>query len=213
MIESVKGLFITFEGIEGCGKSTQAQLLKDALADFNYQVLLSREPGGTVISEAIRKILLNLKFKEMLPETEMLLYMASRSQHTGQLILPALRAGKIVICDRYYDSTIAYQGAARNLDLSVIELITSFATFNTDPDLTILIDIPVDVGLSRIEKRKLDRLEQEGIEFHNKVRDQYLQIASKYSSRYFIIDGREPIEVVHKNIKELVLSKINSQRA
>ena len=206
-----KSFFITFEGIEGCGKSTQALLLANAIRETGKEVLLTREPGGPAISEAIRKILLDPEYYEMLPETEMLLYMASRSQHTGQWILPALNEGKIVISDRYYDSTIAYQGAARDLDFSIIETITHFATYNTDPDLTFLIDLPVEVGMRRIQSRKLDRLELENAEFHYKVREQYLFIASKYPSRYVVIDGDDLVDSIHQQIlkrtQELIVNK------
>ncbi len=205
------GNFITFEGIEGCGKSTQALLLANALRGMGIDVLLTREPGGPVISEAIRKILLDPEYYEMLPETEMLLYMASRSQHTGQWIIPALKEGKVVISDRYYDSTIAYQGAARDLDFDIIETITKFATFNTDPDLTFLIDLPVDVGLKRIQSRKLDRLELETIEFHQKVRQQYLFIASKYNLRYDVISGDDLVDTIHQSVLERALKLINSK--
>jgi len=194
------GSFITFEGIEGCGKSTQALLLANALRERGHEVLLTREPGGPVISEAIRKILLDPEYYEMLPETEMLLYMASRSQHTGQWILPALKEGKVVISDRYYDSTIAYQGAARELDFEIIETITHFATYNTDPDLTFLIDLPVEVGRKRIQSRKLDRLELEAVDFHQKVRQQYLFIASKYTSRYEVISGDDLVDTIHQKV-------------
>jgi dTMP kinase len=203
------GIFITFEGIEGCGKSTQALLLANALRGTGHEVLLTREPGGPVISEAIRKILLDPEYYEMLPETEMLLYMASRSQHTGQWILPALKEGKIVISDRYYDSTIAYQGAARDLDFDIIETITHFATYNTDPDLTFLIDLPVEIGRKRIQSRKLDRLELEAMDFHQKVREQYLFIASKYTSRYYVISGDDMVDTIHQKVLERALEQID----
>ena len=205
------GFFITFEGIEGSGKSTQALLLANALREKGYDVLLTREPGGPAISEAIRKILLDPEYYEMLPETEMLLYMASRSQHTGQWILPALKEGKVVISDRYYDSTIAYQGAARDLDYKIIETITHFATYNTDPMLTFLIDLPVEVGRKRIQSRKLDRLELETIEFHQKVREQYLFIASKYAFRYDVISGDDMVDTIHQKVLERALELINSK--
>lgn len=204
------GFFITFEGIEGCGKSTQSLLLANALRERGYDVLHTREPGGPVISEAIRKILLEPEYYEMLPETEMLLYMASRSQHTGQWIIPALNEGKIVISDRYYDSTIAYQGAARDLNMDIIETITHFATYNTDPVLTFLIDLPVEVGRKRIQSRKLDRLELEAIEFHQKVRQQYLFIATKYASRYHVISGDDLVDNIHQQVLGCVLEHMNS---
>ncbi len=141
----------------------------------------------------------------MLPETEMLLYMASRSQHTGQWIIPALQEGKIVISDRYYDSTIAYQGAARELDFNIIEKITGFATYNTEPDLTFLIDLPVELGLKRIKSRQLDRLEMETIDFHEKVREQYLKLARLYDYRFRLIDGDNLVDSIHQSI----LSQVN----
>jgi len=210
MMKKYNGHFITFEGIEGCGKSTQALLLTSALREKGYEVLLTREPGGPAISEAIRKILLNTENFEMLPETEMLLYMASRSQHTGQWIIPALKEGKIVVSDRYYDSTIAYQGAARELDFKIIETITNFATFNTDPDLTFLIDVPVEIGMRRIQSRKLDRLEMETLDFHQKVREQYLFIASKYTSRYNVIAGDDLVDTIHQQVLKCALEMIES---
>ena len=132
-----ESLFITFEGVEGCGKSTQAKMLKEYLENIGKKVLLTREPGGPKISEDIRNILLDRNNHEMLPEKEMLLYMASRSQHTGEWIIPALEKGTFVISDRYYDSTIAYQGAARKIDRNIIDTITKYATFGLVPDLTL----------------------------------------------------------------------------
>lgn len=194
------GKFITFEGIEGSGKSTQVKLLVKYLESRNIPYLSTREPGGTPIAEAIRKILLDPACSEMLPETELLLYNASRAQHTGELILPALKAGKIVICDRYYDSTYAYQGAARELDTDIIDTLTRYATFDTVPELTILLDLPVEQGLARITARSLDRLEQEDISFHEKVRQQFLFIAKKQASRYLVLDGSQAPEELHNQI-------------
>lgn len=196
----MRGLFITFEGIEGSGKSTQVQLLTQYLNNHHLPYICTREPGGTPIAEAIRRILLDPLCAEMLPETELLLYNASRAQHTGELILPALQAGKIVISDRYYDSTYAYQGAARSLDYAVIDSLTSFATFNTEPDLTILLDLPAEVGLSRIDNRDLDRLELEDLSFHRKVREQFLFIAKKHPSRYVVIDAQKAPEEINRVI-------------
>lgn len=184
-----KGMFISFEGIEGSGKSTQVKLLDKALRERGLETLVTREPGGPAVSEAIRATLLNPEYSEMLPETELLLYMASRAQHTGQWILPALSQGKIVLCDRYNDSTIAYQGAARELDLGFIDLLAKFATFDTCPDLTFLFDLPVETGLKRISGRELDRLELESFSFHQKVREQYLILANKQPSRYIVLDA------------------------
>jgi dTMP kinase len=196
----MKGLFITFEGIEGCGKTTQAELLADYFRQQGREVLLTREPGGPKISESIRKILLSKDNYEMLPETEMLLYMASRSQHTGEWIIPAIESGKDVISDRYYDSSIAYQGTARKIERNIIDIIIKYATFGLRPDLTFLIDLPVEKGLSRLKIGHIDRLEQESLEFHNKVREGFLKIAESEKKRYIVIDGNKTVEGIHKII-------------
>lgn len=196
----MKGLFITFEGIEGCGKTTQAELLADYFRQQGREVLLTREPGGPKISESIRKILLSKDNFEMLPETEMLLYMASRSQHTGEWIIPAIESGKDVISDRYYDSSIAYQGTARKIERNIIDIIIKYATFGLRPDLTFLIDLPAEKGLSRLKIGQVDRLEQESLEFHNKVREGFLKIAESEKKRYIVIDGNKTVEGIHKII-------------
>jgi dTMP kinase len=204
----MKGLFITFEGIEGCGKSTQAKLLREYLEKKGYSVFLTREPGGPKISEAIRDILLSTENKEMLPETEVLLYMASRSQHTGEWIIPALEKGKMVISDRYYDSTLAYQGAARKIDIKLIDTITKFATFELKPDITFLVDLPAEIGLSRISKQNADRLEMESIEFHKKVRVGFIEIAKREKKRYIIVDGTKSVEKIHTEIIKIMEDKL-----
>ncbi len=200
MTRSSKGLFITFEGIEGSGKSTQVKLLVKALQKRNFPYLTTREPGGTEIAEAIRSILLNPLYANMTPETELLLYCASRAQHTAELIIPALENGSIVICDRYFDSTYAYQGAARELDENLIDTLTRFATYGRIPDLTFLIDLPVQVGLSRIQSRQLDRLEKEKTAFHERVREQFLFIANKCPSRYVVLNGEQTPEEIHRQL-------------
>lgn len=193
----MQGKFITFEGIEGCGKSTQVRLLCEYLDRRQIPYLNTREPGGTPIAEAIRRVILDPATPEMLPETELLLYSASRAQHTGELILPALAAGKLVISDRYYDSTYAYQGAARALNTDFIDVLTRFATFGLQPHLTILLDLPAEEGLARIRQRSLDRLEQEALSFHQKVREQFLFIAKKHEYRYLVLNASEPPEELH----------------
>ena len=207
-----KGLFITFEGIEGCGKSTQVKLLEQYFISKEKEVFLTREPGGPKISEKIRDILLEPENKEMLPETEVLLYMASRSQHTGEWIIPLLHEGKVVISDRYYDSTIAYQGAARKLNRNIIDIIIDFATFGLKPDITFLIDLPADIGLSRISKKDADRLERESMEFHQKVRNGFLKIAEYEKERYIVIDGRKNIEEIKKEVIKQIENKIKEGR-
>ncbi|MCD4796265.1 MAG: dTMP kinase [Candidatus Cloacimonetes bacterium] len=207
-----KGLFITFEGIEGCGKSTQAKLLKQYFTSMGKEVFLTREPGGPEISEKIRDILLEPENKEMLPETEVLLYMASRSQHTGEWIIPLLNEGKVVISDRYYDSTIAYQGAARKLNRNIIDIIIDFATFGLEPDITFLIDLPADIGLSRISIKDADRLERESMDFHQKVRNGFLEIAEYEKKRYIVIDGRKNIEEIKKEVIKKIEDMIKEGR-
>lgn len=204
----MKGKFITFEGVEGCGKSTQAKLLGEYLKDKGFAVLQTREPGGPVISEAVRQIVLSPEYMEMLPETEMLLYMASRSQHTGQWIIPALKENKVVISDRFYDSTIAYQGSARNIDRNIIDQIRKYATYGLVPDITILVDLPAEIGLTRISGREIDRLEQESLGFHKKVRASFLALAEEERSRFIVVNGDQPIEVIHKEIIEKISTRM-----
>ena len=203
-----RGVFITFEGIEGSGKSTQMTLLAESLAKLGHPCLLSREPGGPPISERIRDILLDPGHSAMLPETEVLLYAASRVQHTGEWILPALEDGKIVLCDRYYDSTFAYQGAARRQDLHFIRLLTEYATFGSVPDLTFLLDLPVEQGLARIQGRALDRLERESLAFHQRVREQYLRLAQKEAARFAVLDATLEPSALHDRILQRVLSQL-----
>ena len=207
-----KGLFITFEGIEGSGKSTQAQLLKEYLVSEGRKVFLTREPGGPKISEQIREILLSNENKEMSPETELLLYLAARSQHTSECIIPALNRGEFVICDRYIDSTLAYQGIARELNLGTVIDINEFATYGLKPDLTFILDLPTDLLIYRLLKKRLDRIESESIEFHNKVREAFLNIA-KYDERYIVMDSRDDIYVLHEKIKNIILNKIQTPHA
>ena len=210
----MKGLFVTFEGIEGSGKSTQMKMLAAKLEELGKPSLLTREPGGPPIAENIRALLLDPENKEMLRETELLLYSASRAQHTGQWILPALRQGKIVLCDRYYDSTIAYQGAAREQNLDFIAVLTRFSTFNTVPDITFLFDLPVEEGFARIGHRQLDRLEQEDRSFHERVRQQYLLLAKEQPGRFVVLDATLPPQELHKLIINQVLTHtgVSSER-
>jgi len=204
-----KGLFITFEGIEGCGKSTQAKLLEEYFIQEGRSVFLTREPGGPKISEMIRKILLSIDNNEMLPQTEVLLYMASRSQHTGEWIIPELEKGNIVISDRYYDSTFAYQGAARKIDGKLIDTIRRYATFGLVPDITFLVDLSEEIGLSRILAEDADRLEQESMKFHKKVREGFLEIAKKEPERFFVLDGKKSIKEIHEDVIELINKELN----
>lgn len=204
-----KGLFITFEGIEGCGKSTQARMLKEFLVKKGERVFLTREPGGPKIAEEIREMLLNVNNKEMLPQTEVLLYMASRSQHTGEWIIPELQKGKIVISDRYYDSTFAYQGAARKIDGKLIDTIRRYATFELVPDITFLVDLPEEIGLSRILAKDADRLEQESMAFHKRVRNGFLELAKKEPERFIVLDGKKSIKEIHSDIIIRITKELN----
>ena len=194
-----KGKFITFEGIDGCGKSTQVKMLVEKLEKLNMDVITIREPGGTRISESIRDILLYRDTHELGGRTEALLMTASRTQLTKEIILPALDKGTWVIADRYADSTLAYQGGGRQIDLDSLEKLNQFATYDTVPDLTFFIDILPDEGVKR-QNAKLDRIEQAGIDFQSRVRDLYIKLAEKYSNRIIIIDGQNDIETIHKNI-------------
>ncbi|MCF7859142.1 MAG: dTMP kinase [Candidatus Cloacimonetes bacterium] len=206
----MRGLFITFEGIEGCGKSTQAEMLAEYLQQEGKEVFLTREPGGPLISEKIRHILLSKSNSAMLPETELLLYSASRSQHTGEWILPLLETGNIVISDRYYDSTRAYQGVARQIDSDMIEILCRFAAFDLEPDITFLIDLPAQQGLSRIKAEDADRLESEAMDFHERVRQGFLELAAK-EKRIIIIDGQNTIEEINRNIIAEYKKKLESE--
>ena len=203
----MNGLFVTFEGIEGCGRSTQAKLLAEYLKIRGYRVLLTREPGGPRISEKIREILLNKNFKEMHKLTEVFLYLASRSQHTTEWIKPALKEGLIVICDRYYDSTYAYQGAARKISLDDINYINKIATIGIVPNITFVLDLSAKIGLERISKsvsssnkKEIDRLENENLNFHQNVRKGFLELAKEEKERIKVLNGEEKVEVIHKKI-------------
>ena len=196
----MSGLFISFEGIDGCGKSTQADLLRSYLESKGEQVERLREPGGTALSEQIREILLNPNNDKMDPSTESILLSASRAQLTREIIIPALERGNVVICDRYADSTLAYQGYGRGINLEWLEKLNAFATAGLKPDITLLVDLPVDEALNRMQSKSFDRIEMEGIEFLDKVRSGYLELTDRFSKRYFMIDGMETIEEMSKKI-------------
>jgi len=201
----VRGVLIAFEGIEGSGKTTQAELLYNFLKEKSIPCIFSREPGGTEIGEQIRKILLDPKNKKMHAKTELLLYLANRCQHAYEKIIPEIKKRTVVITDRYSDSSLAYQGKARELSFKVVSRLNKFATFGLKPDLVILIDIPVEVGLERTREKTLDRLEQEEINFHEQVREGYLQLAKKAAKRIKVFDGTKPIETLQKEINKLTV--------
>lgn len=200
-----KGIFISFEGIEGSGKTTMSRRIAEMLMMDGYEVLSTYEPGGTIIGQKIRDILLLPEHKEMSYLAELLLYNAARSQHLNEKLKPALEAGKIVITDRFSDSTIAYQGYGRGIDLSLIMSLDAIVTGGLKPDITILLDIDVESGLMRNKGiNKIDRLELEDIEFHRKVRDGYYKIAEKEPERVKIINASMTIERVFEDINDII---------
>lgn len=204
------GLFITFEGPEGCGKTTQIKLLAQFLEEQGMPYHISREPGGTRISNQIRKILLNPDNTEMVSKTELLLYAADRAQHTEEVIRPKLKNGITVISDRYFDSTTAYQGYGRGLDLDLVNKLNRIATGNLLPALTVLITLDPQIGLKRASRTSIedgftkdgDRLEQEALGFHNRVLEGYLRIAEQDKSRFLVINGDDTPENIHQLIIE-----------
>lgn len=201
----MKGHFITFEGVEGSGKTTQMAILGHALETRGYPVVRTREPGGTKIGDAIRSLILDSKNQIMDAKTEFLLYLASRAQHLKEVILPALAEGKIVLCDRFADATYAYQGYGRGLSKREIDLIGRFVTGGLSPDLTLLLDIDVKKGLARLKGREeINRLDQETLEFHEAVRKGYLNLAKKNSRRIRVIRTDAGVEEIAKKIKEAV---------
>jgi dTMP kinase len=201
----MKGFFISFEGIEGTGKSTQSKLLAESLRGNGHTVIQTMEPGGTKISLKIRELLLSLESREMDHVTELLLYNAARSQHIKEVIEPALKKGNIVITDRFSDSTVAYQGYARGIDLQLIESLDMIATGKLRPDITILFDIDVRTGLARNkELGKSDRLELEDIAFHEKVRKGFIQIANREPGRVKVVDCSESLDSVHQKVVKII---------
>jgi len=200
----MKGLFISFEGIEGTGKTIQSKLLFEYLIEKGFQAVLTEEPGGTRIGRTIRDILLSIDNTEITPVTELLLYNASRMQHVQEVILPALKKGKVVITDRFSDSTVAYQGFGRGIELHLINTIEQVVTGGLKPDITMLLDLDVTVGLQRNKGiNKEDRIELEDIAFHKRVRDGYHALAAKEPERIHVIDASKSIEHIHGSIKKI----------
>jgi len=199
----MKGKFITFEGSEGCGKSTQSKLLAQYLKQKGFKVLFVREPGGTKICEQIRKILLDPKNDQMSPVTEMLLYMASRAQIVKEVIKPALLAGKIVISDRFLDSTIAYQGYGLGMDINLIKTVGESVTCGIKPNLTIFLDLAVKKGLRHRASSK-DRIERRSISFHQRVRNGYLKLAKKEPKRIKVVRVQDDLSLTQEKIREVI---------
>lgn len=208
-------MFITFEGIEGSGKSTQIARLAEWLgAQFNQDPVTTREPGGCAISDKIRGILLDVANSEMNEQAELLLYAAARAQHVAQIIRPALENGQIVLCDRYSDATLAYQGFGRGLPRPLIEEINALATLGTKPDLTLLLDFSPEIGLSRALQRNAaatgpdeNRFEQEALDFHHRIRDGYLSLAAA-ESRFCVIDAEGDADTVAERIQLAVSERL-----
>ena len=204
-------MFITIEGPEGSGKTTAVNSAVKKLEELGYQIVRTREPGGTPIAEQIRNVILDKANTNMDPRTEALLYAASRRQHLVEKVWPALKEGKIVICDRFLDSSLAYQGGARHLGIDNVLNVNLFATENTYPDLTLLFDIEPELGLQRIAEnasREVNRLDLEKLEFHKEVRNSFLELARRYPERYVIIDASLSMEEVADNTLKSILNRL-----
>ena len=210
-MERSLSLFITFEGIEGSGKTTQIQRLKKYLTQKGIPCKVTREPGGSPIGEKIRKILLNPDHREMVPATELLLYEAARTQHVKEVIKPFLEKGRVVLCDRFSDATLAYQGYGRKMDLKWIQRLNHLSSQGVRPDVTFLLDCPSDVGLKRaiqrnrtLKQEREERFEREEMEFHRRVRKGYLAIARKEPRRVKVIGTRQGEEKVFEKIRKII---------
>jgi len=201
-------LFITFEGPEGSGKTVQAKLLYAYLKERGYAVILTREPGGTAIGDQVRSVLLSPQNTEMRAEAEILLFSASRAQLVRQVIRPHLEQGDIVICDRYADSTLAYQGYGLGLDLDTLKAITAFATGGLKPDLTLYLDVDVEEGLRRRHGQEWNRLDAKDIAYHRRVRHGYLELIKAEPQRWVVLDGARAVEQVQREIQEVVSKKL-----
>lgn len=213
------GYFITFEGIEGCGKTTQIKLLGKRLKAAGQRVTLTREPGGCAIADKIRGILLDADNRAMLPHTELLLYAAARAQHVGEIVKPALDEENVVLCDRFTDATIAYQSNGRGIDRETVDTLNSLACGGVSPDLTVLIDCDPALGLERARRRidassgpREERFELEALAFHQRVRDGYLALAVEKPHRFLIVNGADPVGQIAATIFSQVASRLEEQR-
>lgn len=206
-----RGYFITLEGTDGVGKTTQIGLLKDFLEDNGHTVYVTREPGGTSISEKLREILLDKRNSEMTDTTEMMIYAASRAQLVAEKIAPALARGEVVICDRFVDSSVAYQGYGRALG-DVVSTVNRYAIKGLEPDVTFFLDLDPEVGRARIGKDVQDRLEQEKREFFDKVHEGYLDLCRKYPERMIRIDASLSIDEMQKSIRNVILNRMKGMQ-
>ena len=210
-----KGFLVSLEGPEGAGKTSVLEALIPVLEDRGVEVLSTREPGGVLIGEKIREVILDPSHTEMDPKTELLLYIASRRQHLVEKVLPALAAGKLVIMDRFIDSSVAYQGFGRGLDIDAIDWLNEFATDGLKPDLTLYFDIEVEEGLARIaanSNREINRLDMEGLDLHRKVRQGYLSLWEKEADRIVKIDASLPLDQVIANTQQLLFDRMGLRR-
>ena len=203
----MQGSLITFEGMDGSGKTTQIHLLENEFTKLGVEYKTYREPGGTELSEKIRTILLDKENIELISIAESFLFAASRAQLTSEQIKPAMKEGKFVICDRFTDSTIVYQGYGRGLDIKILEEINHIATAGLTPDITFILDIKPEVAVARMKSKSPDRMEATGMEFFRRIREGYRQINRKNSNRYIVINGEESPENVFKEIIEIVMNK------
>lgn len=197
-----RGYFITFEGADGCGKTTQLELLADYLKEKNKEVIITREPGAKGLGEKIREILLNYD-GEVSDRCESFLFLADRAQHIDMIVNPAVEAGKIVLCDRHIDSSVAYQGYGRGLDIEQIDRLNMLATNDRRPDLTLVFDIDVETSMKRVGKEK-DRMESAGVEFFNRVRKGYLELAKQEPERIRVLDATKSIEDIHNEVVKII---------
>lgn len=194
----MQGLFITFEGPDGCGKTTQMKLLAEYFKKKGKEVVLTREPGGKGLGEKVREILLNYD-GEVSDRCESFLFLADRAQNIDIIVNPAVKEGKIVLCDRHIDSTVAYQGYGRGLNIDRINMLNNLATNGKKPDLTLVFDVDVEISMKRVGKEK-DRMESAGIDFHNRVRKGYLELAKQEPKRIKVLDATKSIEEIHKDV-------------
>ena len=208
----MRGLFITFEGIDGCGKSTHLRLIADVLCARALDCITTREPGGTPVGERIRDIMLADVSVDVAPEVELFLMSAARAQHIASVIKPAVEAGRIVLSDRHADSTVAFQGYGRGLDLKMVEEVNRYATGATTPDLTLLFDVDPEVARTRLNARPvggwLGAVDEEGMDFHRRVRQGYLKIADKHAERVRVIDASGSLDDTHSRALALVLEAV-----
>jgi dTMP kinase len=208
---------ITFEGIEGSGKSTQIKLVAEYLIEKNVEFLITQEPSGTDIGRKIGGILFNREHHYMCAETEMFLFCAARAQHVRELIMPALKQNKVVLCDRFSDATFAYQGAGRGLEKKFINLVNDYSSLLLKPDLTLLFDLPVEIGLKRATERNnrlkepssTDRFERENMDFHRRIREGYLNIFQNEPDRFRLIDATRDVDTIQKEVRQQMIEFLN----